>query len=51
MSYLLIPLQQNAVLISQEFSIQIKVYTNINHHNGHCIQQLEYYFHSTVYIP
>lgn len=39
MSYLLIPSQKNAILFPQEFSIQIKVYTNIiNYNKGHCIQ-------------
>lgn len=41
MSYLLIPSQKNAILISQEFGIQIEVYTNRHYLKGHCIQHLE----------
>lgn len=51
MSYLLIPSQKNAILFPQEFSIQIKVYTNRHYLKGHCIQHLECYFHLTVYRP
>lgn len=51
MSYLLISSQKNAILFSQEFGIQIEVYTNRHYLKGHCIQHLGCYFHLTVYRP